>query len=221
MRPTVVLVLSLATVAAAAPAPAPIAAQGIGIAPKIGTTGLGVDAAFGLGGRVVLRGGIGLVPIEYEGDFDGNDYTIELPPLFGTAGVDFYPAGPFRIMGGFLYRSADVEMTAEAEGSTEIGGQTYTETGFLIGEWRSRQVAPYAGIGFGKHTSSGLGLFLDLAVAFIGEPEIDLRAEGDLAAAPGIQSDLAAEAERIEDDFGDYASYWPILQVGLKFGLGN
>lgn len=221
MRPAFAPVPILAVIAALVFAPAPSSAQGIGIAAKIGTTGVGADAALGLTPRLVLRGGLGFVPVEYEGNYDGNDYTVELPPLFGTAGVDFYLLGPFRVMGGVLYRSDDVRMVADAAGSIEIGNETYTETGLLIGEWRSRQVAPYAGVGVGKHVGSGMGLFLDLAVAFIGEPDIDLRAEGNLASVPGIQADLATEATQIEDDFGRYVSYWPIVQFGVRFGLGN
>ena len=36
-----------------------------------------------------------------------------------------------------------------------------------------------------------------------------------------FQSRLRTEEQTIEDDFGTYLRFWPILNLGVKFGLGS
>ncbi len=201
--------------------PAGLAAQGIAIGARVGTLGAGGELALGISESLVLRGGVGVVPLDYTGTFDQIDYTVTFPSTMATVGIDLYPGGgSFRIMGGLLWRSDDVEMEAPLTGSVDIGGTTYTETGTLKGVLVQKSVAPYAGIGFGKHTAGGIGLFLDLGVAVLGEPDVQLTASGAVANVPGIQQDLNDEAQQIEDDVGAYLKFWPIINLGIRIPLG-
>ena len=61
----------------------------------------------------------------------------------------------------------------------------------------------------------------DLGVAFVGEPDVILTAEGDIASEPGLLENLAKEAQNIEDEVGSYMQYWPILSFGLKISLNS
>lgn len=215
--------LAFAALLAALSLPITLGAQGLALAARAGTLGLGGEAALGLGSRIVVRGGYGVMPFEYEGTFQGETYTVALPKSYASAGVDFYPFGSgVRLMGGFLLRSGDVELSATFSGSRRIGDKDYNASGKLAATVVQEKTTPFVGIGFGKHTAGGFGLFLDLGVALLGEPsDVKLVASGPVAALPGIQQDLAKEETKIENDFGTFLQYWPILSVGLKLPLGG
>ncbi len=196
-------------------------AQGLAIGARAGTLGFGGEVAFGVSDAVVLRGGFGVFPLEYEGEFDGEDYTVTFPKSMWSMGLDYYPGGgPIRIMAGVLGRSGDIELSSDVTESREIGGTVYTETGTLKGVLEQGTLAPFAGIGFGKHTAGGFSFFLDVGAALAGEADVTLSPEGALAAVPGIQQSLLVEADRVEDDTGEWLKVWPVVSVGVKLPLG-
>ncbi len=202
--------------------PVGLSGQSLAIGARAGTLGLGGEVAFGLNERFVLRGGIGFLPYEYEGDFDDQPYTVSLPKSFASAGIDLYPfGGGFRLMGGVLFRTGNIEMDAEVTETREIGDTEYTSTGNLFGELLQNEISPFAGIGFGKHTSGGFGFFMDLGVAMVGEPDVQITASGPLASIPGIQADIDKEEAKVEEDIGTFLEYWPILSIGFKIPLGG
>ena len=197
-------------------------AQGVGLGLRGGSVGFGAEGALGLSPNLVVRGGVALMPFEFESEIDDFDFTIELPDTWYNIGVDFYPAGSFRIGGGMLFKSEGPTLTGEPIESVEIGDVFYTpeELGTLKGSLVSGDKAPYLLIGFGKHTDLGFGLFVDLGVAFLGDTEIELNAEGgNFANDAELRAQLDIEETRLEDDAGKYLSYYPFLSVGLRFGI--
>lgn len=213
--------------------PAAVQAQGFAIAGRAGTLGIGAEAALGLGPKLALRGGLGLMPIERDASsfWDvGNDVdvTIKLPEKWYNVGLDLYLGGGFRIGGGMLFKPDDptVTGTLTTTGSIEIGGQTYTgtEVANVVGSIDSKSQAPYAIIGFGRHTKSGIGLFLDLGMAYLGDSPVTLTASGNptVTNSPEFKTRLAQEQQNLEDDLPTWArKYWPILNAGIKFGIGG
>jgi hypothetical protein len=212
------------TVALAVAKPdAPVAAQGFGFGARGGTLGFGVEAAMGLGERVVARAGVGWSLYDPDISLSEIDVTAELPTWF-NAGLDLYLNDALRVGAGVLFKADDPTFSADFTQDQEIGGQTFTpqQIGTLIGVIDSRDEAPYILIGFGRHTAPGVGLFVDFGVAFLGEPDFRLDAEGgSLSSDSGpLRSALDAEAQEFEDDAGAYMRFWPILNLGLRFGVG-
>jgi hypothetical protein len=204
-------------------APATLVGQGIGIGARAGTLGIGAEGAVGLTESLVVRGGIGVMPFEPSVDIDEINFTLQLPDTWYNLGFDLYLAGPFRIGGGMLYKPDNPILSAQLIASTDIGGTMYTpaEVGTLTATLESKSSVPYAVFGFGRHNSPGFGLFLDLGVAFLGEPDFSLAAEGGtLISDPAFQSSLRAEEANLEDEAGPYLKYWPILNVGFHIGIG-
>ena len=203
----------------------------IGIAGRAGTIGVGAEAALAVGSSLVIRGGIGLLPVELDAsdllDEPDVDATLKLPDTWYNIGADLYLGSSFRIGGGMLFKPDDPSITGRLTGtaSIDIGGQTYTATDVaeIEGSLVSKEKAPYVLIGFGKHTNSGIGLFLDLGVAFLGEANMELTASGNSTVinSAEFQSRLRAEEQNIEDDLGQWSQYWPILNIGLRIGIGN
>ncbi|MDT8341309.1 MAG: hypothetical protein RQ751_07330 [Longimicrobiales bacterium] len=217
--------LFLAALAGLAPSGA--AGQGIGVGAHVGLNGFGVDGALGLSPRVVLRGGISIAPDDYfltsilPEDISDVEYDLLLPRTTLRAGLDLHVLGPLRLMGGVLYRSDDLEATADVDQSIELGGTTFNRSGTVTARLEQNSLLPYAGIGLGKLTS-GFGFYLDLGVAYSGEADIVMTATGDLAAEPGIQQALQDEADEFFDDTPNIVKrFYPILQIGVKVGVGR
>ena len=202
----------------------PVTGQAIGVAARAGTLGLGAEAALGLGDRLVVRGGLGLMPLEIDGTVDDIAVTFELPRTWSNVGLDIYLTDVVRIGGGFLFKPDDVTLTATPTTAQDIGGQQFTpeQIGTLVGSLDSGGRAPYALIGFGKHTSSGIGLSLDIGAAFFEETRVTLDSSGGtLSGDPDFQDRLEAEARDFEEDLPTYIDLWPILNLGLRIGLGR
>ena len=202
--------------------PAAVSAQGFGIAGRAGTLGLGGELALGLTNAFVIRGGAGLMPFEPSTSIEDIDVTLILPEWYNV-GVDLYLGGSFRIGGGILFKSDDPRVEGNFTASQDIGGRPFTpaELGTLTGVLGSKSSAPYALIGFGNHISPGVGLFLDLGVAFLGDPDISLDAVGGtFSDRAELDSRLDAEALDWEESAGSYLNYWPILNLGLRIGIG-
>ncbi len=223
--------LFVLTTAALLGVPGALSAQGFGVAARAGTLGIGAEGALGLTDAFVIRGGIGLLPVELKNPSfwepgEGVDATLKLPKTWYNIGADLYLGSGFRIGGGMLFKPDDPSLTGSLTGSAsiDIGGTTYTATDVaeVKGTLESKSSAPYVLIGFGKHTKSGIGLFLDLGVAMLGDPEVSLTATGDPAVVGSatFQTRLRQEEQTIEDDFGSYLKLWPILNIGIKLGVG-
>lgn len=201
--------------------PSTIQAQGFGLGARAGTLGFGAEAAVGLSENFSIRGGVGTFSFfDLTGDYEDVEYTLTPPSMTGTLGIDIYPlGGSFRLMAGLMFRNGDFEMDSgdlAQGGPIEIGDNTYDEAGTLHGELSNKSTAPFLGLGFGNHTRSGFGFFIDFGVAFVGEADVTLRAEGDIAQVEGFQADLDKHVQEIEDEAASYLKYWPILNLGVK-----
>ena len=221
MRPRAPFVALAALLAL--PLATPLAAQ-IGVGAHVGTTGLAGDIAIALGGSAQLRGSIGLMPVDPSWTVSDIDVTAELPKTFSFVGLDLFPGGSgLRIGGGVLIKPDDPTLTGELTESKQIGNQTYTpqQVGTLTGVVESKKVSPYAMVGFGKIASSGISLFLDLGAAFVGESTLSLESEGGtLSSNAQFQAELAREEADWQEEIDKFKIY-PLINVGLRVGIGN
>jgi hypothetical protein len=150
--------------------------------------------------------------------FGDLDVSLSVPTVYNL-GVDLYLNSAVRLGGGMLFRSKDPEVEGVFDSPQEVGGTTFTpqEIGTLTGVFDSRDSAPYLLIGFGRHTASGVGLFLDVGVAFMGDPTVRLDSSGGtLSDDPAMMDALDDEAAEFEDDMRGYLKVWPILSLGIR-----
>lgn len=219
--------LVIAVLIAALLVPVPGAGQGLGIGAKLGTLGYGVDAGLSMGSRFVLRGGVAFSPQQLfltdiiPADISGIDYSLEPPRTTLTLGVDAHLVGPLKLMGGIMYRSEDLVARGDADGPVRIGDTTYDVTGSTVwARLEQSTVMPYAGLGLGKLTSLGFGVFLDAVLAYSSRSEVVMSASSDLSLIPGFDEDLQREADDFVEDAGLIKNFYPMLQFGVKFGFG-
>ena len=214
----------LIAVSAAVVLPAAASAQmiGVGVAARAGTFGFGGEVAVNVTRYFGVRAGIGAMPLSYDGDVEDVRYNIDSTSPMKNIGVDFYPGlYDIRLGGGLLFISNPTTFDAEYSGTVTINGTEYSnaEVGALSGELDHGGAAPYAIFGLGRQTNKGIGIFLDLGAAFLEEQRFAYSTTGALRDDPTFQSELAAEAQKIEDDVNKYIKVYPILSVGIKYGF--
>ncbi len=199
---------------------APLAAQGVAIVGRASTLGLGGEVSLGLGRALGLRAGINAQPADPSHKIEGVDYTLHLGSPSYTAMLDLY-AGPIRLSGGLVKFGSEHKLTAEPTKDVEIGSQTYTpqQVGKLTGVFQTKDLAPYAGIGFGRLGGRhGVGLTFDLGVAYQDYPDVHLTVSGPIASQPGFEADLADEESKITHDVRAFRFY-PVISLGLVIGI--
>jgi hypothetical protein len=197
-------------------------AQTLGIGARVGTLGLGGEVSFRLTDHLGVRGGMGVIPVEYEGEWDDLGYTITPTSPLTNIGVDVYPmGGGFRIGGGLLFFTEETTVFGQHVGQVEIGGNVYqgSDLGTLTGSLDHGAMAPYAIVGFGRTTARGIGLFLDLGAAFLAEPSLTVTASGPIASNAQFQADLEEHRQQAEEDAAAYLRLLPIISLGLRFGV--
>ena len=201
---------------------APTAGQGIAVAGRAGTLGIGGEVSLGLTRHLGVRGGVYAQPWEPSHTFDDVSWTLDLASPTWVGLVDLYPmGGGFRLTGGVVRFNGDHEVRARLNGNIEIGNQSYSPdmVSTLSGAFDTRDNSPYAGIGFGRLGGrSGLGFAFDLGIAFHGEPGVTLNATGPIASHPEFQTNLALEEGNLEEDARPFRLY-PVLSMGLAIGF--
>ena len=90
LLPVALLALSIALPAAAS------AQVGVGV--RAGTTGLGGDLGIALSPNLVLRGGLGIQPVNPNMTLSDIKFEVNLPSSFAQVGLELFPSGAgFRI----------------------------------------------------------------------------------------------------------------------------
>jgi hypothetical protein len=198
-------------------------ARQLAVGVRAGTLGLGGEAALGLGERLAARVGIGVFPVDLpEITVEELDFLMTPPDRFITAGLDLYPFGSgLRLMGGMIFRSGDIGLGTGVEPGDRVGDIVVDRSGSLSGALVQGTSGPFVGVGFGKHTAGGFGLFLDLGVAFLGSGRVEITGSENLLQLPGMQAEIDRVAAEVEDQAGRYLELWPVLSVGFKLGLGG
>jgi hypothetical protein len=189
------------------------AAQAAGIGVRAGTTGVGVDFAFGLAPTLDARIGYSALKWNYktstsDASYDGNARLSNLNAL-----LDFHPLGPvFRISGGVIFNDNKYEATGHPNGAPGSFNAT-VEAG--------KRAAPYLGIGWGNVAGAGVNVYADLGVMFMGSPKATIATDCtglSGAQCSALQGQAAAEQARLEDQLKHFKTY-PVLNLGVTIGF--
>ena len=226
-RSVVLLILLASLPASGRPA---LALQGnISVGGRVGTLGMGAEVTVALNERVAIRGGIGFLGFEVDVTersnlADNRTAELSLPGTLYTVGAE-RSVGVLRAEAGLLMRSADpaYKITYGSGASIDIGGGYYREpdVSTLTTTLVSGSIAPYALLGFAPSLSRGIALIVDLGAAFPLDAGLEMSATGDAAVlnSSGFRADLETERRDAEADAGAFLNYWPIISIGLRYGL--
>ncbi len=78
------------------------------------------------------------------------------------------------------------------------------------------EFAPYIGFGWDSShfNSSGFAIALDIGALYIGDPKASLTTTRSVA---GLQADLDAEVKKVQDEFGRFGQFWPVVSLTAKY----
>ncbi|HEY3171481.1 MAG TPA: hypothetical protein VGK86_02795 [Thermoanaerobaculia bacterium] len=213
------LALGLAAMAVASILPA----QGVALAPKVGTTGIGADLTIGLARFLNLRVGAQSYTRRETRREREIEYDADLKLLSGEILLDLHPGGRgFRISGGAIVNGNEVTAISSEDAVYTINGVQYPVglVGRLRGRVDTNDVAPYLGIGWGNAVAPGgrWRFALDAGAFYQGKPKVSLTAEPLIPALvpPRFAQDLEAERRKVEDDLDSYRFY-PVLSLGVSY----
>jgi hypothetical protein len=195
------------------------------IAAVASTLGLGGELSGRANPIVGLRGGYYLFGWSTSNDVEGISYDLKPKLRNGTALLDLYPGGSwFRVSGGIVYGSPEVNATGVLDGPVTIGSTTYppAAVGSLKGHvYYSRGIRPYAGIGVAANTR--FTVTFDIGVVFAGYPTVDLTADSPLtgSALAQLEQNLAAEEAQVQAEIETrkWAKFYPAVSLGFKYKL--
>lgn len=193
----------------------------LAIGVKNSTLGLGGEVTARITSNVNARLGINAFGLDLDGEISDIEYDFDIDLLSYSALLDWYPfKGSFRVSGGILVNESEVGLSTTPVIPLMIGGTIYTpaEIGVLSGTLGFDNVAPYVGIGWGNAFGKDKrwGFVSDVGVAFIGSPDVNLSANGLMAADPAFQANLAMESADIEEYLGDF-KFYPVCSLSFFF----
>jgi hypothetical protein len=198
-------------------------AQGVAVAPKVGTTGAGLDVTIGLSPSINLRlGGQGYTRSETRREQE-IEYDADLELLSGQLLLDLHPGGRgFRLSAGVVLNANEVTAVSTERTTYTINATVYPVglVGRLRGKVEAEKIAPYLGVGWGNAVGPGSRwrLALDVGAFYQGEPEVSLVAQPiiPILVPSEFFEDLEAERRQIEEDVSDYTVY-PVVAIGVSY----
>ena len=218
-----ILVSVLAAVWVMLASPVSLADTSVGL--RVGTLGGGVELAHAFTEKLGFRVSANGLNYSTSETRESVDYDAKLKLQSGQLLLDWFPfSNNFRLSAGAMYNGNKFTLDGKPSpgGTFTINGTTYSssDVGSLNGKVDFRKAAPYVGLGYGRPVGKGLSLTADLGVLFQGSPRSTLSVTcGAATPAPTcaqIQSGVAAEQNKLDDDMHNYR-YYPVVSIGLAY----
>jgi len=204
---------------------------------SVSSLGLGVQAARPLPHRSDIRGGFNFYTYNTSITEDGAIYTTDVRLRSVNVQFDKYLLAGFFASGGALVwngNKGEARVSVPGGQSFSLGNVNYISdaTNPVHGDSAVtvQKFAPLLSLGYGNLTSKGhFAYTVEAGVAFHGTPGATLSLVGsackstflglicqDIGTNAGIQNDVAAQRQKINDDISDL-KYYPILQFSLGY----
>jgi hypothetical protein len=213
----------VASVLAILASPTSFADTSVGV--SVGTLGGGIELAHAFSDKVGFR--VAAYGLNYNTTetHESVDYDATLKLESARLLLDWFPfASNFRLSAGAMYNGNNLTLDGRpAPGGTfTFNGNTYSSSDIasVNGKVDFTKAAPYVGLGYGRPVGKGFSFAGDLGVLFQGSPNSTLSATcGPATPAPTcaqIQSDVAAEQNKLNDDMSKY-KFYPVVSIGLAY----
>jgi hypothetical protein len=219
----------------------PFSALGVGV--KIGTGGIGFDAAVPLLSRLNVRGGAGFFNYTYNGNIDNDPISATLKLNNAEVMVDLFPFnGSFRLSAGTtVYNTTGLNGTGSIAGGSKIsvGNSTYISNpanpvtiGVVAGF--GGKAVPRFTLGWGNMVAKNhrIRFETEFGVEVIGTPTAVWTYSGSAcmsnsngsactsAYAPIAPADISVQNADLENDLTNLKVF-PIISFGLSVKLGH
>lgn len=215
---------------------------GFGVGVKLGTLGVGIQAAAQVANRVNVRGGFNVFSYSHTFDQSGTSIDGSLKLQSVEANLDLLIGGGFRFSPGvLLYNNNHIDGTLSVGSSQfSIGSQTYTSLASDpirgTASMTFSKFSPMLAIGFGQlvpRSGRHFSMAFDLGVVFEDVPTVSLTYSGTgcLVTTPALPASVACkpintqgnivtaiadEQKKAQDNsFIQLLKYYPVLSLGF------
>lgn len=210
----------------------------VGLAVKVSTLGVGVDAAIPVIDRANVRVGFNTFTLNHDFDNDGITLAASLRMRSVSAYFDWFAfGGGFHISPGvMLYNGNQLSatMSVPAGQDFELGDETLYSNAAnpLTGTFKLAfpKVAPSLLLGWGNiipHGDRRWSIPVELGIVFSGSPTTTLAFGGsacnrsggncrNIASDPTLQADVAREQQKIDDELS-VLKIIPVFSIGFSF----
>ncbi len=220
----------------------PFSALAVGV--RVGVSGVGLELATPLAGRLNLRAGGNFLSIDPHFVADGIQVIGDIQLRSGFVAMDVFPFhGGFHISPGYtLYNGDRLSAKAMVPGGQEfdLGDGTYTSdtTDPVHGTFNlnfGRKSAPRLTLGWGNMVPRRGGHWsfpFEIGAEYIGKPpQVALRLAGTVCQGPGFcqpisQNPTAAqnvtiEQNQINGDIPSWLRFFPLVSTGVSYRFGH
>jgi hypothetical protein len=210
----------------------------VGVAVKVGTMGVGIDAAIPVLERANVRIGVNTFTFNRDFENDGTALAASLRMRSVSASFDYFPfGGGFHISPGvMLYNGnrASAVMTVPAGDSFDLGDQEFYSdsanpmtASYSVG---FAKVAPSLVLGWGNIVPRGdrrWSIPVELGIVYSGAPKTTIGFLGsacnrngancrNMATDPTLQADIAQEQVKVDKELSRLKML-PILSLGFSY----
>jgi len=158
----------------------PAARADIGINPRVGTLGYGIEISTEVSDKLNVGLGFNNLSRTRQDNTDGVDYQFDLKLRSFEVLANYHPfGGHFRLRGGLLLNRNEFDLTGQPSGGTyDFNGVIYpaAAVGSLTGKLSFNKTAPYLGLGWGNRPNGSWGVTFDLGAVYQGKPKLSLEA---------------------------------------------
>lgn len=217
--------MTLAALAVGAGWGAQAAQAQVAVGGSLGSTGGTLEAQMQITPTIQLRGGYNYFEYGVDDTYDGIAYDGDLDLTTWGAFVDLRPfSNSFIVTAGAYFGDKGLKLDATPTQPVEIGNQTFTpaQVGRLNADAALKDTAPFVGFGWDttfQNSGPGMGFKFIVGAMFTGSPDVSMTSTGGtLSNDTNFKTQLAIEAQKLQDDIDDYKVY-PVVQAGVTWSF--
>lgn len=190
---------------------------------EVSSLGFGIGAAVAATSNLDIRLGYNTFSYSKDYNHDGINYNGDIKLGTFALVAEYHPFNSgFHVDAGLMFGDNKVNLKARptSNGVYTINGVNYpvTTADGIDGKIKLMDgAAPYIGLGWNLSAAQakGWGFRSGLGVMF-GKAQTTLTPVGQLATAPNIQTNLAAEENKLNNDLKIFKTY-PVIYLGASY----
>ena len=210
----------------------------VGLAAKVSTLGLGVDAAMPVLEKANVRIGFNMFTFNHDFEDEGITFGASLKLRSVAASFDWFPfGGGFHLSPGVMFyngNEVDIQATVPPGQTFDLGDETLLSSATNpvtgSGEVAFPKVAPMVTLGWGNIVPRGdrrWSIPFELGLVYSRAPTATVTFAGtaclrngtncrNIATDPVLQADVTRETDKINDDI-DVLKVIPVLSIGFSY----
>jgi len=198
----------------------------VAIGPKIGLSGLGLEARVNLADNLYGRLGVNYFTYSFTTKDSALQYKASLTLLTAPLMLDYHPVdgSGFKVSVGIAYNGNKIESKSSPASDLTLYDQIYTPkaVGSVKGtlEFKNK-IAPILSVGYDSSLMdiSPWSFNAEVGLMYSGKAKLKVSANGLAASVPRFINDLQKDADKGLDSINKYLKYFPVLSIGIKFSI--